>query len=687
MRVSIVVLLLFNMSILSGGFLTSESTTNPSFPTVGPSVYVDPPKILDKSMGDTLSISVKIFNLTDTVVPDPAMPAFRVISLGNLYGLEVEFHWDPKILKYISHTVTIPVEDHPGGILHKPVMSIIDEVNATAGAYKVAYASMEPAPPFNNPGKSNTIFSMSFQVIGEGATHLRLPIESIRLAGKKPGTHIGRDKDGNPTYLHSFDGFFSVIGAPVAKFTSWPPDAAVVNKPVVFNASASYDPDGGTIILYLWDFGDGTRKNTTDPIISHTFTAAGRTYEIALRVLDDEKVLSPATTKRLDVVSRRDVALTSVTISPLRILLNLKVRIDVYIKNEGEVTENFTVQAYYNKTAIDTATQWAKIMRGDVVDLKPGFARLLTLYWNTSNVTPEAQYSIMVNASAVPHEEDINDNVWRSDKLPEPIFVSVVSKLIHDIAIARVDVVAWARHEHSEEFPPPVILGENATVRVDVMAVGTVDEIFSASIHLIAPNGTVLRTEQWLNKSLGVGKRESLWLSFDTKRGFDVGDYMVRVRVTITEEDADLTNNFVEKKFSIIKPPSVVIAPLPKLIHIGDAIAFDATASHHPSGDIVKYKWTFYEGAVARWTREGPSVHSTFDRAGMWKVVLEVTDNHGMTYHEYRPASKSYQMIQTIIVEEKPIEAPYTLYAAILMVVVVIIGALAYLRFRKCKST
>jgi len=56
-----------------------------------------------------------------------------------------------------------------------------------------------------------------------------------------------------------------------------------VGTTVTFNASGSSDNVG--IVSYEWDFGDGNTTTVTDPIIYHTYTAAG-TYNVTLTVKD-----------------------------------------------------------------------------------------------------------------------------------------------------------------------------------------------------------------------------------------------------------------------------------------------------------------------------------------------------------------------------------------------------------------
>jgi len=72
---------------------------------------------------------------------------------------------------------------------------------------------------------------------------------------------------------------------PVASFTFTPPDP-LVHEIVTFNASAS-TPDGGTIVSYTWDFGDGNITTTSNPIITHAYETYG-TFTVTLNVTDSE---------------------------------------------------------------------------------------------------------------------------------------------------------------------------------------------------------------------------------------------------------------------------------------------------------------------------------------------------------------------------------------------------------------
>jgi len=84
----------------------------------------------------------------------------------------------------------------------------------------------------------------------------------------------------------------SALLPPVASF-AWEPEKPYVDDSVVFDASASYDPDG-TIVGYYWDFGDGTTAYTSEPIIEHAYNQTN-TYTVTLTATDNDELTNVAT--------------------------------------------------------------------------------------------------------------------------------------------------------------------------------------------------------------------------------------------------------------------------------------------------------------------------------------------------------------------------------------------------------
>jgi len=78
---------------------------------------------------------------------------------------------------------------------------------------------------------------------------------------------------------------------PIASFT-YTPNIPSPGETIVFNASASYDPDGW-IAYYTWNFGDGNVTTITSPTVTHSYPVDG-TYTVELTVTDDDSTTGVA---------------------------------------------------------------------------------------------------------------------------------------------------------------------------------------------------------------------------------------------------------------------------------------------------------------------------------------------------------------------------------------------------------
>jgi penicillin-binding protein 1A len=72
---------------------------------------------------------------------------------------------------------------------------------------------------------------------------------------------------------------------PPAAVFEWTPKPPLANKVVTFDGSGSSDADG-TIVKWVWEFGDGTKDSTSGKKATHTF-AAVKSYSVTLWITDD----------------------------------------------------------------------------------------------------------------------------------------------------------------------------------------------------------------------------------------------------------------------------------------------------------------------------------------------------------------------------------------------------------------
>jgi len=159
------------------------------FPSAFPYLFVYPQNIT-AAPGDIVTVYICVFNLSDNIYKTnvgwqpgrPPPPYYKdgihVYPLGYLLGFDIKFRWDPAILEYINHTVTVPVEDYPDpipplnftGTLHESIQDFKEEVNAEEGTIWIAKAHMG-MEYYNGNG---TIAIINFKVKREGATPLKI---------------------------------------------------------------------------------------------------------------------------------------------------------------------------------------------------------------------------------------------------------------------------------------------------------------------------------------------------------------------------------------------------------------------------------------------------------------------------------------------------------------------------------
>ncbi|MEM3699759.1 MAG: PKD domain-containing protein [Candidatus Bathyarchaeia archaeon] len=680
------------------------------------------PETVTANVNETFTINVKIANVT------------------RLFGFDIQFRWSPITLKYVSHKVKVPKgSTYPDGILYGSPLIIKNMVNesgvseASPGTlFWLSVVSFGTSLSFNGTGIA---FNMTFKVLQKGECDIYFT--SVDLSDKKgksiphevrdgyfymeglgsvpvanftcwpskrvdsvdcvvvgksvvfnaslsydpdvgggitlymwdfgDGTRLNTteslinhtyaaEKTRNPVSLTVVDVenstsrlFYRLIDIvnpkPVARFTVWPPDGhPVVGKSVVFNASLSYDPDvGGGITLYMWDFGDGTRLNTTEPLINHTYLeVTGISARVVrLVVKDAENLTSEPATFSLYVIGSRDVNVKNVEVYPTLVMPG-----DVVVVN-ATIASLVTQSAYNFTMGFDVKVFWtdySEIMQGVIdqkkVELATNVSKIFTFSWNTTGMS-EGAYWVWVEALNVPHEDDFTNNIWRSSEA-----VNVTLREVHDVAIKDLTLAVSVE---TKEFAPPAIVGENVTMRVYVMANGTVSETFNATLRVMDSEGEVLFSKIWLNEGLAARETKELKCVFNTEDAA-AGKYIVSVNVTIAEVDEHPDDNLRSVEFRIIRSPFLLVEPLPSLIVVGDTVVFNASASYHLDGAIVGYRWEFFDpnGFLRRVETSKAVVNFTFPEqggVGVWVIKLIAEDNYTITYGADRPLTEPYRKV------------------------------------------
>jgi PKD repeat protein len=183
-----------------------------------------------------------------------------------------------------TFTVTLTVNDGRGG-------------THSAGTTATVAVNQAPTANANGPYTGKTGFPIAFS--GSGSDPEGQPLTFNWTFGDG-----GTDTGATPSHTYAAPGNYTVTltvddgfqnSAPsntTANVTNNTPPVALLpasfstpDPTVTLDGSGSSDPDGDTIVLYKWNFGDGSSQDTTTATVVHTFRAAG-TFTVTLVVND-----------------------------------------------------------------------------------------------------------------------------------------------------------------------------------------------------------------------------------------------------------------------------------------------------------------------------------------------------------------------------------------------------------------
>lgn len=646
-----------------------------------PVVYVYP-NFTNVSIGETFTIAVIGFNFTDTLITDPTNPGRRV-PLGNLYGFDIEFTWNPAVLNCIDLNVTIPVDKYKNpippspynGSLYQPILNITHIVEPEGNIPRASsaetrawfvYASMNPASPRNG---NLTFFTMTFKALKSGESPLHIIKCDLAALGAAA-----------PIYRFVLDGFYRTTSVPVPSF-DYAPSIPVVNRKVEFVATVTGNTS--SIATYIWDFGDGYQENTTEPVVTHNYTSTGEVMP-TLKVIDRFGIESGWAQKTLTIIAFRDLAVSAVQLPAPKIkrdpdnLLSFAVT----IVNFGPVTENCTVSAYYNATIVDTANPesatWILVERKDIsiggaVAGIPS-SKSLTFSMNTTLLAANTRYYILANLTGIPnqYERNITDNQRLSDS---SILVTDVD--VHEVRIDSFECIWRGGGTPPIVRSPPLIEGESATIQLSVKNMGTsLDTIY---ITLYVDNTAV--EDFSLQLLWGEEKEVPSWeesIAF----GYHNLTVVLASGVFSTQDTLWLR---------VVKPPQLLINIAPSEPLVNQTITLDSSTSLYedPEGNITQWTWRLYAPGVSTegtptTTLDGETVTYSFSEAGNWTVFLDVTDSFRLKLDSKRPATNAYYEVITISVagRQQPWGIPIE-YILIIVLIIAVVVAAVFVLYRK----
>lgn len=378
-RPLLIIVLLLLASGLSLRFTARGDYAKNSIPTV----RVTPPEVAGPHLTPSRNFTI----------------AIEIMDVIDLKGFDIQLSWDTSILNYTSHTVKVPVETYPGGILHTQVMEVQNRVNITLGTYWVAFATVN-GPSFIGTG---TVFEMTFTVLDFGACVLDIYGSDLANSTAKPIDHVVED------------GYFSNLFYDVAVLSVAPSSPAatigdtlnitvtVLNngttRSETFDVTVYYNdtviaiqsvldlpPNVEEALEFQWDT---TGKPPGDYVISANATTVPGEARIGNNRLVDGVVI-------LVAEQVHDVALTALTSFKTLVFKGFCFCVNVTVENQGNLPENVNIILYANNIAVNNTAVY--IGRNSSVDLK--------FSWKVTNAIEYEYYPL--NATAEPVQGEIN---------------------------------------------------------------------------------------------------------------------------------------------------------------------------------------------------------------------------------------------------------------------------------------
>ena len=387
---------------------------------------------------------------------------------------------------------------------------------------------------------------------------------------------------------------------------------------VDFDATAS-DSDG-TIVSYVWDFGDGGSSTEQDP--SHTYLATG-SYSVSVTVTDDRGGVDTAT-HSVSVLAPNQLPTAdfSATADELEVGFDGTLSSDL----DGTIVGyswDFGDSSPADLTATPSHTYAAG---GD-------YSVTLTVTDDRGGIDTETkQVSVNADPTAVFTSSTDTGLLVSFDAVGSSDPDGTITSYVWDFA-----GVAGSGVNPTHTFPADGTYTVTLTVTDDDGAT----DVFAADVTVanVAPVASFTQSSANLTASFQSTATDVdgsiITHSWDFGDGSPISDgasqshtyvaggtYLVTLTVTDNKGATD-----TETKDVTVSPANLSPAPSFTFATNGLDVSVDATASVDTDGSIVGYAWTFGDGGTANTA----VANHTYAGSGTFTVTLTVTDDDGAT--------------------------------------------------------
>jgi PKD repeat protein len=467
-------------------------------------------------------------------------------------------------------------------------------------------------------GTTDTNMDVSHKFLTPGSYRVALTVRDNTQAAN----NIARDK------------VTVVVNNPPTALIASDQKAFAVGEKVSLDGSGSFDRDG-KLIAYLWDFGDGTKKE--GKTITHKYNRAGL-YSVQLAVKDDSRTSSDTDTDTMTIFVNQAPEADG---GPDQIVSCSEVRFDA----TGTTDYDGTIVQYAWDFGDGTSGSGPKPVH---VYGNPGIYTVkltVTDNSNTLNGTDSDKMTVVVNSPPIadagvsltgaPGEELTLDGSHSVDPDGE------VHSFSWDFGDGETEQGAIVTHAYKKPGTYTAMLTTHDNTSHEGAMGYDVTTVFINSAPRAIAGGDILASPGQIIKFDGSksydldGKIISYQWDFGdgvrtahtatTKRSFTrPGMYTATLTVI---DNSGATNAQNQAKILVHVNSRPIAKPGKDMLACETTVPFDGSASADPDGDPLTYFWDFGDDSPVE---TGAKVIHTYDKPGIYPVILTVDDGTGL---------------------------------------------------------
>lgn len=393
------------------------------------------------------------------------------------------------------------------------------------------------------------------------------PVASSPALSESGVIYVGCDDE----FLYSFGASTSL--APVCLVSSNPP-VAQLGENVAFDASPSYDPDGGNINKYEWDWtADGAYDQDTGatPLVTHAYAVPGLTT-LRVRITDNEGKTGVATCQT--IVNAPPVA--ALVADPTSIYPGTTITFDA----SGSTDSDGTIERY----------DW-------------DFAGDGTYELTDGGSSPTHNYDALgsYDASVL-----VCDNYGATDTATVVLNVvpfAPASLLATDGLYTDKIVITWQAVSGVDGYKLQYLnlSGGFPSTWLDLTTVSS---------------GSITEFEHTTTQPPGKGILDGARYEYRAKSVYG------------TLESLNWSNS---DSGSVNAPPSAELTANPSIVYPGSTVNFDASGSSDSDGSIDQYDWDLDGDGTYEFTDGGSGPVQNYYELGLYNATVLVYDNNHFT--------------------------------------------------------